>query len=113
MKQTEITIVPGTQKVHFVETRNTHIESISHTEKVIAAIGVNNLVIIDTADAVLVSSRDKAQEVKLVVNALKAGADFELTELPATVHRPWGTYTKLVKKTAIKLNESLLRPVRN
>ena len=100
----------GTQKVHFVETRNTHIESISHTEKVIAAIGVNNLVIIDTADAVLVSSRDKAQEVKLVVNALKAGADFELTELPATVHRPWGTYTKLRQEDGYQVKRITVAP---
>ena len=38
-------------KIHFIDTRNTHVESASHTEKVIAAIGVENLVIIDTPDA--------------------------------------------------------------
>jgi mannose-1-phosphate guanylyltransferase len=85
----------GVDKVQFVETRTTLIESTSHTEKVIAAIGVENLVIIDTPDALLVADRTKSQDVKLVVEALKASADTELTELPATVHRPWGTYATL------------------
>lgn len=43
----------GTDKLHFVETRNTHVESTSHTEKVIAAIGIDNLVIVDTPDALV------------------------------------------------------------
>jgi mannose-1-phosphate guanylyltransferase len=85
----------GADKVQFVEARNTHIESISHTEKAIAAIGVENLVVVDTPDALLVADRAKSQDVKLVVEALKASADAELTELPATVHRPWGTYATL------------------
>ena len=85
----------GVGKVQFVDTHNTHIESTSHTEKVIAAIGVEDLVIIDTPDALLVADRAKSQDVKLVVEALKASADVELTELPATVHRPWGTYATL------------------
>ena len=87
--------VVGADKLHFIDTRNTHIESTSHTEKAIAAIGVDNLVVVDTPDALLVADRTKSQEVKLVVEALKAGADAELTELPATVHRPWGTYATL------------------
>ena len=85
----------GSEKIHFIDARTTHIESTSHTEKVIAAIGVDNLVIIDTPDALLVADRAKSQEVKLVVEALKASADADLTELPATVHRPWGTYATL------------------
>ena len=76
----------GVDKVHFVEARNTHIESTRHTEKTIAAIGVENLVIVDTPDALLVADRAKSQDVKLVVDALKASANAELTELPATVH---------------------------
>ena len=104
----------GIDKVQFVETRTTHIESASHTEKVIAAIGVENLVIIDTPDALLVADRAKSQEVRLVVEALKVSADAELTELPATVHRPWGTYATLkqedgyqVKRITVALGQKL------
>ena len=53
------------------------------------------MAIIDTPDALLVADRFKSQDVKLVVEALKASVDSELTELPATVCRPWGSYTTL------------------
>ena len=95
----------GADKTQFVETRNTHIESTSH-EKVTAAIGVENLVIIDTPDALLVADRAKSQDVKLVVEALKANADAELTELPATVHRPWGTYASLKEENGYQSSAS-------
>ena len=85
----------GVEKMHFIGAANTHVETVSHTEKVVAAIGVDNLVIIDTPDALLVADRINSQDVKLVVEALKTGADAEFTELPATVVKPWGTYTNL------------------
>ena len=100
----------GADKVQFVETRTTHIESTSHTEKVIAAIGVENLVIIDTPDALLVADRAKSQEVKLVVEALKDGADTKLTELPATVHRPWGTYATLRREDGYQVKRITVAP---
>jgi mannose-1-phosphate guanylyltransferase len=100
----------GIDKFQFVETRTTHIESTSHTEKVIAAIGVENLVIIDTPDALLVAHRAKSQEVKLVVAALRAGADAELTELPATVHKPWGTYATLKTEDGYQVKRITVAP---
>jgi mannose-1-phosphate guanylyltransferase len=100
----------GIDKVQFIETHNTHIESTSHKEKVIAAIGVEDLVIIDTPDALLVADRAKSQEVKLVVEALKASADAELTELPATVHRPWGTYATLKKEDGYQVKRITVAP---
>ena len=90
--------------------RTTHIESTSHTEKVIAAIGVENLVIIDTPDALLVADRSKSQEVKLVVEALKESADAELTEFPATVHLPWGTYTTLKQEDGYQVKRITVAP---
>ena len=100
----------GADKVQFVEARDTHIASSSHTEKIVAAIGVENLVIIDTPDALLVADRAKSQEVKLVVEALKASADAELTELPATVHRPWGTYATLKQEDGYQVKRITVAP---
>jgi mannose-1-phosphate guanylyltransferase len=100
----------GVEKVHFIGTANTHIESISHTEKVIAAIGTENLVIIDTPDALLVADRSKSQDVKLLVEALKAGADADLTELPATVHRPWGCYATLKQEDGYQVKRLTVAP---
>jgi mannose-1-phosphate guanylyltransferase len=100
----------GTDKVQFIETRATHIESASHTQKFIAAIGVENLVIIDTPDALLVADRAKSQDVKLVVEALKASADAELAELPATVHQPWGTYATLKQEDGYQVKRITVAP---
>ena len=100
----------GVEKMHFIGAANTHIESISHTEKAIAAIGIQDLVIIDTPDALLVADRSKAQEVKLVVEALKANTDAELTELPATVHRPWGTYATLKQEDGYQVKRITVAP---
>ena len=100
----------GVEKVHFFGAANTHIESISHTEKAIAAIGTEDLVIVDTPDALLVADRSKSQDVKLVVEALKANADAELTELPATVHRPWGTYATLKQEDGYQVKRITVAP---
>ena len=100
----------GADKLHFIASQNTHVESASHTEKAIAAIGVDNLVIIDTPDALLVADRAKSQDVKLVVEALKASADADLTELPATVHRPWGTYTTLKHEGGYQVKRITVAP---
>ena len=85
-------------------------QSASHTDKVIAAIGVENLVIIDMPDALMVAERAKSQDVKLVVEALKASADAQLTELPATVHRPWGTYATLKQEDGYQVKRVTVAP---
>ena len=100
----------GAEKVKFVEAHDTYISSSSHSEKVVAAIGVNNLVIVDTPDALLVADRSRSQEVKLVVEALKASADAALTELPATVHRPWGTYATLKQEDGYQVKRITVAP---
>jgi mannose-1-phosphate guanylyltransferase len=100
----------GVEKMHFIGAANTHIESTSHTDKAIAAIGTEDLVIVDTPDALLVADRSKSQEVKLVVEALKANADAKLTELPATVHRPWGTYATLKQEDGYQVKRITVAP---
>ncbi|MDB4106633.1 cupin domain-containing protein, partial [bacterium] len=89
---------------------NTHIESTSHIDKVFAAIGVDNLVIVDTPDALLVADRRQSQQVKTVVEALKNSADVGLTELPATVHRPWGTYATLKQEDGYQVKRITVAP---
>ena len=100
----------GADEMYFIGARNTHIESISHTEKAIAAIGTEDLVIVDTPDALLVADRSKSQEVRLVVEALQASADVELTEMSATVHRPWGTYATLKQEDGYQLKRITVAP---
>ena len=100
----------GADRLHFIDTRNTHVQSVSHTNKVIAAIGTENLVIIDTPDALLVADRTKSQDVKLVVEALKASADAVLAELPATFAKPWGTYATLKCETGYQVKRITVAP---
>ncbi len=58
------------------------------------AIGVKNLVVIDTADALLVCDRSRTQDVKEIANRLKEAGAVEARE-HRTVYRPWGSYTSL------------------
>lgn len=57
----------------------------------IAAVGVENLIVVATTDAVLVADRTRDQDVKAVVDRLKAGGRTLATQSPK-VHRPWGSY---------------------
>ena len=85
-----------------------------HSEdRVVATVGVENLVIIDTPDAVLVAHRDHLQRVKEVVGELKARGH-ESYRLHRTVGRPWGAYTVLqegpcfkIKRIEVKAGASL------
>ena len=102
----------GVDEMHFMGARNTYVESISHTEKAIAAIGTQDLVTVDTPDALLVADRSKSQEVKLLVEALKVAADAGLTEIPATVHRPWGTYATLKQEKGYQVKRITVTPTK-
>jgi mannose-1-phosphate guanylyltransferase / mannose-6-phosphate isomerase len=83
------------QKFIPIDSQNNYVDSYSHTQKVISTIGVENLVIIDTPDALLVADRGHVQKVKQVVELLRDGDFSQLTELQAVVQRPWGTYATL------------------
>ena len=71
-----------------LDTKNSYIHS---QNKLIATIGVDNLVVIDTPDAVLVAAKDKVQEVKKVVEQLRSQQRPEAS-LHREVYRPWGKY---------------------
>ncbi|KZW98846.1 mannose-1-phosphate guanyltransferase [Pseudoalteromonas luteoviolacea] len=59
--------------------------------KLVAAVGVEDLVIINTKDAILVANKRNAQDVKLIVNELTAQKRWEVTS-HREVYRPWGKY---------------------
>lgn len=59
--------------------------------RMVAAIGVNDLVVVETADAVLVAHKDRAQDVKQVTEHLKNSARQEHV-FHTRVHRPWGSF---------------------
>ncbi len=63
-------------------------------DRLIAAVGTRDLIIVDTPDALLVCPKDKAQEVKKIVEKLKE-KEKPQAKFPPTVHKPWGFYTIL------------------
>jgi mannose-1-phosphate guanylyltransferase/mannose-6-phosphate isomerase len=73
------------------DTTNTYINADHH---MVAAIGVDNLIIIDTPDATFIASQDKAQEVKSIVESLQASDRCE-GGTHRKVYRPWGWYDSI------------------
>jgi mannose-1-phosphate guanylyltransferase len=93
----------------FVETHNTFVQS---SDRLIATVGVDDLMIIDTPDALLVAHTEKSQEVKQVVQRLKL-ANHDAYKLHRTVSRPWGTYTILEHGPRFKIKRIEVRPGRS
>jgi mannose-1-phosphate guanylyltransferase len=77
--------------------------------RLVGAVGVDGLVIIDTRDALLVASRERAQDVRQVYAQLKAKGH-DAHKLHQTVHRPWGTYTVLEEGPGFKLKHIEVKP---
>jgi len=73
------------------ETRDSYIRA---EAGLVATLGVNNLVIVDTGDVLLVASRDRVQDVKKIVERV-AGAGRNEHNAHRRVHRPWGYYESL------------------
>jgi mannose-1-phosphate guanylyltransferase/mannose-6-phosphate isomerase len=93
-------------KAVLVQSQNCFIQS---DERLVAAVGVNDLVIVDTGDAVLVADRDHAQEVKEVVNQL-TDLEHDAVDHHRTVYRPWGRYSVLEDAEDCKVKRLVVKP---
>ncbi|MCX5539964.1 mannose-1-phosphate guanylyltransferase/mannose-6-phosphate isomerase [Paraburkholderia sp. CNPSo 3076] len=78
-------------------------------DRLIGAVGVENLIVIDTPDALLVANRDRAQDVKHIYSELKARGH-DAHKMHRTVHRPWGTYTVLEEGPRFKIKRIEVKP---
>ena len=85
-------------------------DSIIYAEKrLVATIGLKDTVVVDTPDATLVCSKDRAQDVKKIVDELKKrNSEEHLTH--RTVHRPWGSYTVLEAGDRYKIKRLEIKP---
>ncbi len=77
--------------------------------RMVAAIGVSNLLIVETADAVLVADKSHAQDVKKVVDYLKASGRSE-HEFHTRVFRPWGWYEGIDMGDRFQVKRILVKP---
>ena len=79
------------------------------SNKKVYTIDVEDLIIIDTEDALLISRKGSSQKVKDIVSKLKHENE-ALTTTHNTVHRPWGTYTVLEDKAGYKIKKIMVKP---
>jgi mannose-1-phosphate guanylyltransferase/mannose-6-phosphate isomerase len=77
--------------------------------RLVGAVGVNDLIIVDTPDALLVADKTRAQDVKYLYNQLKASGH-EAHKLHRTVQRPWGGYTVLEEGDGYKIKRIVVKP---
>lgn len=77
--------------------------------RLVAATGVDNLVVVETPDAVLVADRCRVQDVKRIVNRLKAEQRPEVS-LHRRVYRPWGSYESLIVAERFQVKRIVVNP---
>lgn len=77
--------------------------------RIVAAIGVKDLIVVDTPDALLIAAKSHSQDVKQVVSHLKL-TNHAAHLVHRTVHRPWGTYTVLEEGPMHKIKRIVVKP---
>lgn len=90
----------------FINSRNTYVQS---QGRLVATVGVDDLIVVETADAVLVAHADNVQEVRQVARRLKL-ENHQAYRLHRTVSRPWGTYTVLEEGARFKIKRIVVKP---
>jgi mannose-1-phosphate guanylyltransferase/mannose-6-phosphate isomerase len=87
-------------------TTNTFIHASS---RLVGTVGVNNLIVVETADAILVADKSQSQHVKKIVSEL---ATLKRSEhiLPRKVHRPWGWYDSIDEGSRFKVKRIQVKP---
>jgi mannose-1-phosphate guanylyltransferase/mannose-6-phosphate isomerase len=103
-KDTQGNVIKG--DVITQDTTNTYINADHH---MVAAIGVDNLIIIDTPDATFIATQDKAQEVKSIVESLQASGRCE-SIAHRKVYRPWGWYDSIESGEYFQVKRLHIRP---
>ncbi|HEX6296523.1 MAG TPA: mannose-1-phosphate guanylyltransferase/mannose-6-phosphate isomerase, partial [Burkholderiales bacterium] len=92
--------------VHAAETKNALLVS---QHRLLACVGLEDVVVIETADAVMVAKKDKAQRVGAIVSALKAAGRPECLA-HRKVHRPWGTYDGIESGERFQVKRIVVNP---
>lgn len=92
--------------IQSVNTQNTLVRS---DERLVATVGIEDLVIIDTKDSLLVAHKDHTQDVKSIVNMLKQDERSEV-KLNREVYRPWGKYDSIDNGTGFQVKRITVNP---
>lgn len=93
------------EKLFSLESRNNFVYG---NNRLIATVEIDDLVIVDTADALLISKQGSSQKVKEIVKEIKKTTD--LHNIHLTAHRPWGRYTILEDSSGYKIKKIIVKP---
>ncbi|HCG7972816.1 TPA: mannose-1-phosphate guanylyltransferase/mannose-6-phosphate isomerase [Vibrio parahaemolyticus] len=88
------------------KTSNSYIYS---QNKLVATVGVEDLIVVETKDAVLVAHKDKVQDVKGIVEQLKAAERYEHLQ-HREVYRPWGTHDEIAEGDRFHVKHVIVKP---
>jgi mannose-1-phosphate guanylyltransferase/mannose-6-phosphate isomerase len=91
-----------------IDCENTFLRS-ENINKVVVGLGLKDTIVISTADAVLVSSVSRSQDVKSVVSELKARSMPQGTRFPKD-HRPWGWFETLTIDQNVQVKRIFVKP---
>jgi mannose-1-phosphate guanylyltransferase/mannose-6-phosphate isomerase len=92
-----------------VMARDSHGSYIRSEGRLIAAVGVENLVVIETSDAVLIATKERADDVKLAVEQLKRVKRSEHA-IHRRVYRPWGYYESIDAGEGFQVKRLMVKP---
>jgi mannose-1-phosphate guanylyltransferase/mannose-6-phosphate isomerase len=96
----------GVGDVMFEDSRNTLVHA---TGRLVTTLGLDNIIVVETADAVLVADRERSQDVKKLVNRLTQDKRTEHT-LHRKVHRPWGWYDSVDAGPRFQVKRIMVNP---
>jgi mannose-1-phosphate guanylyltransferase/mannose-6-phosphate isomerase len=99
----------GNLKVGDVITQDTRDSLVMSDKRLIATIGLANLLVVETDDAILIGRREDAQKVKDIVDHLKEQGRSEVDE-HLTTYRPWGSYTVLGRGDRYQIKRVVVNP---
>ena len=88
---------------------DSHGSIVYSTDRLVATLGVKDMVVVDTADATLVLPKDRVQDVRLVVDALRAAGAEEVVQ-PKVSLRPWGSWTSLLRGPGYQIKLLEIKP---
>ena len=99
----------GNAHVGDVLLNDTHNTLVQATSRLVTLVGVRDLVVIETPDAVMVADKTRSQDVKHIVADLQKSGREEHT-LHRKVHRPWGWYDSIDKAERFKVKRIMVKP---
>ena len=79
------------------------------SERMVTLADIDDLIVVDTSDALLITKKGSSQKIKEIVKELK-GRETELHNIHQTAHRPWGTYTILEDTPGYKIKRIEVKP---